>query len=77
MEILSATLKNDPILSGIKFNDQCKRFLPSYTNFYQNQNNQEFLREKTIPQCQTPSQNQEATEFQGYSLPVPSLLGQT
>jgi hypothetical protein len=30
----------------------------------------------SIPQCQTPSQNQEATEFQGYSLPLPSLLGQ-
>jgi hypothetical protein len=28
--------------------------------------NQAFLREKATPQCQKPSQNQEATEFQEY-----------
>jgi hypothetical protein len=38
--------------------------------------NQEFLKEKSSPPCETPSQDQEATESQEYYLSLSSLLGQ-
>jgi hypothetical protein len=53
-----------------------KGFYPAAQIFTKTEK-QFFLREKTIPQCQAPSQNQEATQFQEYSLPLPYLLDQT
>jgi hypothetical protein len=53
-----------------------KGFYPVAQIFTKTEKKQEILRQKTIPQCQTPSQNQKVTEFQEYSLPLPSLLGQ-
>lgn len=55
--------------------------LVSGKDFYQvakfsKKKNQKFLKEKSSPPCETPSQDQEGTESQEYSLSLSSLLGQ-